>query len=206
MTGTDDVATGQPIRVLVVDDESLIRDAVSALLGLEDDIHVVAACATAREALTIDGFDVAVLDLQMPEVDGIELSTQLPAGVRTIIVTSHGRPGYLKRALEAGVSGFLPKTASADVLAGAVRTVAGGGRYVDPDLATEAMQAGDCPLTPRECDVLELSSSGAPIEEIATRAYLSAGTVRNYLSAAMLKLGAANRHEAVRIAQRYGWI
>ncbi|MFV0533935.1 MAG: response regulator [Cumulibacter sp.] len=195
-----------PIRVMVVDDEALVRDAVGVLLGLEDGIEVVATCGSAVDALQVSDVDVAVLDLQMPDTDGIELAMQLPEHVRTVIVTSHGRPGYLTRALESGVSGFLPKTASAGRFAEAVRVVADGGRYVDPDLAAEAMRAGDCPLTPRECDVLELSASGAPIGEVAARAFLSPGTVRNYLSAAMVKLGAANRHEAVQIAQRYGWI
>ena len=194
------------IRVIVIDDEALIRDAIAALLRLHDDIDVVAVGSNPDDALTASGVDVALLDLQMPDTDGITLAGMLPPGVRSIIVTSHGRPGYLKRALEAGVAGFLPKTADADVLASAVRTVAGGGRYVDPGLASEAMQAGDSPLTPREGDVLELAASGAPIDEIAARAFLSPGTVRNYLSSAMLKLGAANRHEAVQVAKRYGWI
>lgn len=196
------------IRVVVIDDEALIRDAIAALLRLHDDIEVVAVGGTPQDALAARDVDVdvALLDLQMPGTDGITLAGMLPSGVRAIIVTSHGRPGYLKRALEAGVVGFLPKTADADVLAEAVRTVAAGGRYVDPGLAAEAMRAGDSPLTAREGDVLELAASGAPIEEIAARAFLSPGTVRNYLSSAMLKLGAANRHEAVQVAQRYGWI
>ena len=123
-----------------------------------------------------------------------------------MIVTSHGRPGHLKRALTAGVRGFLPKTTSAVTLASVVRTVHAGGRHVDPELAAEAIAAGDSPLTPREADVLELAASGAPIDEIADRAALSPGTVRNYLSNAMNKLDAANRHEAVAIARRMGWI
>jgi two-component system response regulator DesR len=150
-----------------------------------------------------------MLDLQLPDSDGITIASALHAelpGCATLIVTSHGRPGYLKRALAAGVRGFVPKTVSAAELASAVRIVHSGGRYVDPALASEAISAGDSPLTPREADVLELAADGAPIEEIARRAHLSAGTVRNYLSSATAKVGGANRHEAVRIARRYGWI
>ena len=123
-----------------------------------------------------------------------------------MIVTSHGRPGHLKRALSAGVRGFLPKTTSAATLAQVVRTVHAGGRHVDPELAADAIAAGDSPLTPREADVLELAADGAPVEEIAVRASLSPGTVRNYLSSAVTKLGAANRHDACAIARRMGWI
>ncbi|MEE6282266.1 response regulator transcription factor [Georgenia sunbinii] len=200
------------IRILLADDENLIRDALAGLLGLEDDIEVIAQAASGTEAVAA-GLkhrpDVAVLDLQMPGLDGIKVAQQLAVdvpGCRAIIVTSHGRPGYLKRALEAGVAGFLPKTVSGRVLADVVRQVHGGGRYVDPELAAEAISAGDSPLTPRESDVLELAADGTPVEEIAVRAHLSPGTVRNYLSAAALKLGAANRHDAVRVARRHGWI
>lgn len=200
------------IRVLLADDENLIRDALAGLLSLEDDIEVVARAASGPEALaaaTKHRPDVALLDLQMPEPDGIEvarlLATELPE-CRCIIVTSHGRPGYLKSALTAGVRGFLPKTVSAATLAGVVRTVAAGGRHVDPELAAEAIGAGDSPLSPRESDVLAFARDGAPVDEIAVRASLSKGTVRNYLSAAVAKLGAANRHEAVQIASDRGWI
>ncbi|WP_432560528.1 response regulator transcription factor [Granulicoccus sp. GXG6511] len=200
------------IRVLLADDENLIRDALAGLLSLEDDIEVVARAASGPEALaaaTKHRPDVALLDLQMPEPDGIEvarlLATELPE-CRCIIVTSHGRPGYLKSALAAGVRGFLPKTVSAATLAGVVRTVAAGGRHVDPELAAEAIGAGDSPLSPREADVLAFARDGAPVDEIAVRASLSKGTVRNYLSAAVAKLGAVNRHEAVQIASDRGWI
>jgi two-component system response regulator DesR len=200
------------IRVLLADDEHLIRSALATLLGLEDDLEVVAQAASGDEALAMaraHAPDVAVLDLQMPGPDGIAVAEQLRdllPGCATLIVTSHGRPGHLKRALGAGVRGFLPKTVSADVLATVVRTVHGGGRYVDPELAAEAISAGDSPLTSREADVLELASGGAPVEEIAERASLSPGTVRNYLSSAASKLGASNRHEAVHVARRQGWI
>ncbi|WP_420111390.1 response regulator transcription factor [Pseudactinotalea sp.] len=200
------------ITVLLADDETLIRDAVAALLGLQDDLEVVAVAGSGDEALAAalkHRPDVALLDLQMPGLDGIEvaeqLATQLPE-CACVIVTSHGRPGYLRRALETGVRGFLPKTSSAAVLAEAVRTVHRGGRYVDPELAADAIAAGASPLTTRESDVLELAAGGAPVEEIASRAHLSPGTVRNYLSAAVAKLGVANRHEAVRVARERGWL
>jgi two-component system response regulator DesR len=200
------------IRILLADDEHLIRTALAQMLTLEPDLTVVAEAARGDEAVSRaveHAVDVAVLDLQMPGLDGIavaeQLAQQLPS-CSCVIVTSHGRPGHLKRALAAGVRGFLPKTTSAVTLASVVRTVHGGGRHVDPELAAEAIVAGDSPLTPREADVLELAASGAPIDEIADRAALSPGTVRNYLSNAMTKLGAANRHEAVGIARRMGWI
>ena len=134
-----------------------------------------------------------------------KLATVLP-GCATVIVTGHVRAGHLERAPEAGVRGFLPKTVCAPVLTDVVRTVHRGGRYVDPELAAEAISAGDSPLTPREADVLELAAGGAPVEEIAARAHLSPGTVRNHLSAAATKLGVPNRHAAVEAARRFGWI
>lgn len=200
------------IRLLLADDETLIRDAVAALLALQDDLEVVAVAGSGDEALAAalrHQPDVALLDLQMPGLDGLEVAERLAAELPScgsVIVTSHGRPGYLRRALETGVRGFLPKTSSAQVLAEAVRTVHRGGRYVDPELAAEAIAAGASPLTARESDVLELAADGAPVEEIAARAHLSPGTVRNYLSAAVAKLGVANRHEAVRVARERGWL
>ncbi|WP_084958834.1 response regulator transcription factor [Thermoactinospora rubra] len=204
--------TAEAIRVLLAEDEHLIRGALAALLALQEDLHVVAQAATGAETLAMARAarpDVAVLDLQLPDMDGVTVARMLHEGLpecRTMIVTSHGRPGHLKRALSSGVRGFLSKTVTADVLAEAVRTIHGGGRYVDPRLAAEAISAGDSPLTPREADVLELAAEGMPVEEVARRASLSPGTVRNYLHSAAGKLGAANRHEAVRIARRYGWI
>jgi two-component system response regulator DesR len=201
-----------PIRILLADDEHLIRTALAQMLDLEEDLSVVTQAANGELAVTLavsHRVDVAVLDLQMPKLDGIAVAEQLAAQLPDcgcIIVTSHGRPGHLKRALAAGVRGFLPKTTSAVTLASVVRTVHEGGRHVDSELAVEAIAAGDSPLTPREADVLELAASGAPIDEIAGRAALSPGTVRNYLSSAMTKLGAANRHEACAIARRLGWI
>jgi two-component system response regulator DesR len=200
------------IRVLLADDENLIRSALAQMLDLEDDIEVVAEAADGAEALAAARRttpDVAVLDLQMPDVDGITLAERLTRELpecRSMIVTSHGRPGYLKRALASGVKGFLPKTTSAATLAQVVRIVHAGGRHVDPELAAEAITAGDSPLTPRETDVLEAAADGAPVEDIARRVHLSAGTVRNYLSSAVAKLGASNRHEAAATARRMGWI
>ncbi|ACQ79844.1 two component transcriptional regulator, LuxR family [Beutenbergia cavernae DSM 12333] len=200
------------IRVLLADDETLIRDAVATLLGLEEDIEVVAVASSGTEAIAACERvrpDVAVLDLQMPGADGIEVAQAIAPTVpdcAVVIVTSHGRPGYLKRALTVGVRGFLPKTASAAVLASVVRQVRDGGRYVDPELAADAIAAGESPLTPREADVLELAAEGAPVEEIARRAALAPGTVRNYLSSAVAKLGASNRHEAARLARARGWL
>ncbi|GAB2455520.1 response regulator transcription factor [Xylanimonas ulmi] len=200
------------IRIVLADDEGLVRDAVATLLGLEADLTVVGAAASGTEAVALvhrHQPDVAVVDLQMPGLDGIavaeELARSAPA-VAVVVVTSHGRPGHLKRALAVGVRAFLPKTASAAVLAAAIRQVAAGGRYVDPELAADAIAAGDSPLTGREADVLELAADGAPVEEIARRAALAPGTVRNYLSSAVAKLGAANRHEAARVARERGWL
>lgn len=201
-----------PIRLLIADDETLFRDALATLLDLRDDLHVVAQAASGPEAVAMGRAhhpQVAVLDLQMPGQDGIDTATVLARevpGVACLIVTSHGRPGYLRRALEAGVRGFLPKTASADALAEAVHAVHRGERYVDPRLAADAIAAGASPLSAREADVLELTAQGAGIEEISRRAALSNGTVRNYLSAATAKVGADDRHEAARIARDNGWI
>jgi two-component system, NarL family, response regulator DesR len=205
------------IPVLLADDETLIRAALATMLDLEDDLQVVGHVGSGEELVaawrrrTDAGEDtaVAVIDLQLPGIDGVDTATQildLTPSAATLIVTSHGRPGYLKRALAAGVRGFLPKTTSAATLATVVRTVHGGGRYVDPELAAEAISTGDSVLTAREADVLELALEGAAIEEIAARANLSAGTARNYLSAAMAKLGVSNRYAAARKARELGWI
>ena len=201
-----------PLRVLLADDEHLIRGAVAALLALEDDLVVVAEAASGTEALAMARShrpDVAVLDLNMPGADGVEvteaLRTELP-DCAAMIVTGHGRPGHLKRALAAGARGFLPKTVSAQRLAEIIRTVHAGSRYVDPELAADAISAGDSPLTAREAELLELASDGSTIAEIARRASLASGTVRNYLSSAVAKLGVENRHAAVRTARERGWL
>ncbi|WP_165985486.1 response regulator transcription factor [Streptomyces sp. YIM 98790] len=213
--GTNDGGGGaaeEPVRILLADDEHLIRGALAALLGLEDDLVVVAEAATGTEALAMARAhrpQVAVLDLQMPGADGVTVATRLRAeqpDCQVLIVTGHGRPGDLKRALAAGVRGFVPKTVSAQRLAEIIRTVHAGNRYVDPELAADAISVGDSPLTDREAELLELAADGAPIAEIAERARLAPGTVRNYLSAAAAKLHAENRHAAVRIAREKGWL
>ncbi|GHF44797.1 DNA-binding response regulator [Streptomyces mashuensis] len=212
MTTAGAVAGGAPVRVLLADDEHLIRGALAALLGLEEDLRVVAEAGSGPEAVAMARAhrpDVAVVDLQMPGFDGVRVATSLRAelpGCRVLIVTSHGRPGHLRRALEAGVRGFVPKTVSAQRLAEIIRTVHAGGRYVDPELAADAISAGDSPLSPREAELLELAEDGAPVAEIAVRASLTPGTVRNYLSSAAAKLGAENRHAAARIARAQGWL
>ncbi|MGW1171986.1 response regulator [Streptomyces sp. NPDC002550] len=200
------------IRVLLADDEQLITGALAALLGLTGDVTVVAQASTGTEALAMARVlqpDVAVLDLQMPGLDGLSvaeaLRDELPR-CRTMIITSHGRPGYLKRALEIGVRGFLPKTVSAHDLADIIRTVHAGKRYISSELAAEAISAGDSPLTPREGDLLALAADGSSIAEIAERVGLSAGTVRNHMSSVVSKLGAENRHAAARLAREHGWI
>ncbi|MDO3648620.1 response regulator transcription factor [Nocardia mangyaensis] len=205
------------IPVLLADDETLIRAALATMLGLEADLEVVAHVGSGEELLALwrrraeqdAPVAVAVIDLQMPGIDGIDTAVELQRitpGAGTLIVTSHGRPGYLKRALAAGVRGFLPKTTSAATLAEVIRTVHQGGRYVDPELAAEAISAGDTVLTAREADVLEFAADGASVEDIAKRAHLSPGTTRNYLSSAMSKLGVANRYEAALKAREKGWI
>ncbi|MGY0497527.1 response regulator [Nocardia sp. FBN12] len=205
------------IPVFLADDETLIRAAMATMLGLEPDLEVVAhvgsgaelVAAWRRRAADGEPAAVAVIDLQMPGIDGIDTAVELlriTPGAGTLIVTSHGRPGYLKRALAAGVRGFLPKTTSAATLAEVIRSVHNGGRYVDPELAAEAISAGDTVLTAREADVLEFAADGASVEDIAKRAHLSPGTTRNYLSSAMTKLGVSNRYEAALKAREKGWI
>ncbi len=200
------------IRIIVAEDENLIREALVSLLGLEEDIEVVGQAASGDEALATAGHyrpDVAVLDLQMPGLSGIEVAAALTKELprcACVIVTSHGLPGHLKQALAQGVRGFVPKTITGASLAQVIRTVHAGGRHVDPQLAADAIAAGDSPLTPREADVLAAADGGAPVEDISSQVSLSPGTVRNYLSSAMTKLGATTRHEAVRIARSRGWI
>ncbi|WP_432924904.1 response regulator transcription factor [Microbispora sp. CA-135349] len=196
------------IRILLADDEHLIRGAIATLLGLESDLEVVAQVSRGDEvapAVREHHPDVVVLDIEMPGMDGLTVAEGLP-GQAMIILSSFGRPGYLRRALAAGVRGFIPKDASADELATAIRKVHAGGRYLDPEMAASAMMAGDSPLTDRERDALSLAAEGSSVKQIATTLHLTEGTVRNYLSSAIAKLGATNRITAIRAAQEKGWL
>ena len=197
------------IRVLVAEDQAMVLGALSALLDLEDDIEVVARARDGAEALRLAERlepDVVLTDIEMPRVTGLDLAARLAGrGVRVIILTTFARPGYLRRALDAGVRGYLLKDAPAEELAQAVRRVRAGGRAIAPELAAEAWGDAD-PLTDRERQVLRLAGEGASGAGIAAALRLSEGTVRNYLSEAIGKLGASNRVEAARIARQRGWL
>ena len=190
----------------------MVRGALKALLSLEEDIEIVAEASRGDGVVpaALDSLpDVALLDIEMPGGDGLEaaaaLRERLPS-CRVIIVTTFGRAGYLKRAMESGALGFLLKDAPAPELAGAIRRVMAGDRVVDPALAAAALSEGESPLTERERDVLSASANGATIADVAATLYLSEGTVRNYLSTAIKKLGARNRTEAARFAEERGWL
>jgi len=197
---------------MIAEDQAMVRQALVALLGLEPDMVVVAQAANGDEALAMARKHqpaVAVLDIEMPGRSGIEVARQLREenfGGRVIIVTTFGRPGYLRAAMAAGASGFLLKDAPAAQLADAIRRVVTGERVVDPALAAAALAEGESPLTGRETEVLTAAAGHDAISDIAGRLHLSPGTVRNHLSAAMQKLGARNRAEAVQMAQRKGWL
>lgn len=200
------------IRILLADDQSLVRQALAALLELEDDFTVVAQVGSGDrvvEAARESAPDVALLDIEMPGLDGLAaaaaLAQELPA-CRVVILTTFGRPGYLRRAMEAGALGFVVKDAPAEQLADAVRRVAGGERVVDPTLAAATLAGGPSPLTGRERDVLVAARGGATVADIARALFLSEGTVRNYLSAAIAKTGVRNRVEAIRVADDRGWL
>ncbi|MCP2343011.1 response regulator [Actinomadura rupiterrae] len=200
------------IRVLLAEDQHVIRSGLVALLGLEDGLEVVADVGTGADAVSaalVHRPDVAVLDVDMPGMDGLTaaaaLREKLPS-CRTLILTGHGAPGQLRRALDAGVGGFLLKTAPPDDLVAAIRTVHAGQRVLDPSLAVTAWDLAADPLTPREKDVLRLLADGAEPGEIGTRLHLSAGTVRNHLTAIVTKLNARGRPDAVRIAREAGWL
>ena len=204
--------TEQIIRLLLADDQALVRGALSALLGLERDLEVVVEVSSGDqvvEAVREHRPDVALLDVEMPGLDGIEATAALRKefpDVRVLIVTTFGRPGFLRRAMQAGASGFVVKDTPAAQLADAVRRVHAGLRVVDPVLATESLFAGESPLTTRESEVLRAARGGAAVSGIAKALFLSEGTVRNHLSAAIGKTGAANRTEAVSIAEGNGWL
>ncbi|WP_377273159.1 response regulator transcription factor [Peterkaempfera sp. SMS 1(5)a] len=200
------------IRLLLADDQELIRSALSALLDLEEDFEVVATVGRGDQvvgAALAHRPDVALLDIEMPGLDGLAaaavLAEQLPE-CRVVVLTTFGRAGYLRRAMTAGAVGFVVKDTSPEALADAVRRVMRGERVVDPALAAATLAAGDSPLTGRERDVLNAARSGASVAEIAATLYLSEGTVRNYLSGAITKTAARNRTEAVRIADDRGWL
>ncbi len=200
------------VRVLLAEDQAMVRGAIAALLTLEQDIEIVAEASRGDEIVASaleSGPDVALLDVEMPGGDGLEaavdLREKLPS-CRVIILTTFGRAGYLKRAMENGAAGFLLKDAPSSELAKAIHRVMRGERVVDPDLAALALSAGDNPLTGREREVLAASEGGATIVDVAAMLYLSEGTVRNYLSTAIKKLGARNRVEAARLAERKGWL
>ncbi len=200
------------IRVLIAEDQAMVRGALASLLSLEDDIEVVAEVERGDRVLEqarATQPDVALLDIEMPGLDGIATAALLAReqpGVRTLILTTFGRPGYMRRALDAGATGFLLKDAPASELAAAIRAVAAGRHAIDPELAAQALAEGDSPLTPREHEVLAAAAKHATAAEIAAAIHLSEGTVRNYLSAAMQKLGARNRREAIERATAKGWL
>jgi two-component system response regulator DesR len=200
------------IKLLLADDQQLVRQALCALLDLQDDFEVVASVGRGDEvvdAVLEHHPDIALLDIEMPGLDGLAaaavLTDQAP-GCKVVILTTFGRAGYLRRAMEAGAVGFVVKDARAEVLADAIRRVMTGEKVVDPALAVATITAGESPLTARERDVLTVARSGASVAEIAGRLYLSEGTVRNYLSAAIAKTGTRNRMAAVRLADERGWL
>jgi two-component system response regulator DesR len=204
------------IRVLVADDQTMIAEALAALLRIESDLEVVAIAGSAPESVRRAAEvapDVVLMDVQMPGTpacrDGIEATAAIVAArpeVKVIILTTFGRPGYLRRAMEAGAVGFMVKDASADRLVDAIRRVTSGLRVVDPTLAADSLSIGPSPLTARETEVLAAAARGGSSAAIAAATFLSEGTVRNHLSAAIGKLGAGSRAEAVRIATDNGWL
>ncbi|WP_338700172.1 response regulator transcription factor [Streptomyces sp. Q6] len=200
------------IRVLLAEDQSMVREALAALLGLEPDIEVVAQAARGDEVLAAaraHAVDVALLDIEMPGCTGIEAAAELHAEMpelKVVVLTTFGRPGYLRSAMEAGAAAFLVKDAPASQLAEAVRKVLAGERVIDPTLAAAALAEGANPLTDREREVLRAAADGSTNAELALALNLSQGTVRNYLSVAIQKLAVRNRAEAVRVAQEKGWL
>ena len=200
------------IRILIAEDQSLVRGALQALLSREPDLEVVADVGRGDEVVEAarrSRPDIALLDIEMPGLDGIAAAAALRAELpscRSIIVTTFGRPGFLRRAMESGAVGFLPKDAPAHELAAAIRRCAAGERVVDPGLAAAALADGPSPLSEREREVLAACDGGATIVDVARTLFLSEGTVRNYLSTVIQKLGARNHTEAARIAREKGWL
>ena len=201
-----------PIRVLIADDQALVRGALATLLGLESDLEVVAQVGRGDEVLDAvreHAVDVALVDIDMPGRDGLAATAEVVGSglpCRCLIVTTFGRPGYLQRALDAGATGFMVKDAPVEALADGVRTVASGGRAIDQSLALEALSTGSSPLTDREADVLREVEGGGTIADIAHSLHLSQGTVRNHVSSSMLKMDARTRAEAASLARAAGWL
>lgn len=217
MTTTEEPTAGggpgaRPIRVLLAEDQGMMRGALALLLGMEDDIEVVAQVASGDEivpAARESAAEVALLDIELPGRSGLDAAAELRTacpGCRVLILTTFGRPGYLRRAMEAGAAGFLVKDGPVEELAGVVRRVLAGETVIDPALAAAALSAGPSPLTPREAQALNAATDGATVADIALRLRLSESTVRNYLSSAIGKTGTRNRMEAVREARRRGWL
>lgn len=199
------------IRVLIADDEAMIRSALAALLRLEDDIDVIGECSDGTQAVAMAEKlepDVCLLDLEMPGLDGVEVAERLRRSIsaRCVVVTRHARPGVLRRALASGVAGFLPKSRSADEVAEVIRRVAAGARYVDPEVAADALSDQRSPLTDRELDVLRAGRRGETTGQIARTLSLAPGTVRNHISAVLTKLQVGTRQQAVLMAEEQGWI
>ncbi len=214
------------IHVIVADDQALIRGALSALIDLEDDMHVVAQAADGREAIAaVEAYNaensrgdqaskaastlVVIMDVEMPVMDGISAAAALKergANARVLMVTTFGRPGYVQRALDAGAVGFIVKDAPAEQLLEAIRRTSQGLRTVDPALAVDALTKGQSPLSAREVEVLRAFESGGTVEDVASELMLSAGTVRNYVSSAMDKTHARTRAEALKVATENGWL
>lgn len=199
------------IRVLIADDEGMIRSALAALLRLEPDIDVVAECADGEqavaEALRLEP-DVCLLDLEMPGLDGVEVAERVTRAVATrcIVITRHARPGVLRRALSSGVSGFLPKSRGADEVAAVIRRIHAGERYIDSEVAADALRDERSPLTDRELDILRAGRRGETTGQIARSLSLAPGTVRNHVSAILAKLAVSTRQQAVLAAEEAGWI
>ncbi|MDO5673256.1 MAG: response regulator transcription factor [Actinomycetaceae bacterium] len=205
------------INVVVVDDQAMVRAGLVALLSLEDDLDVVGQAASGQELLNLvdhlgaRGIDINVvlMDIEMPGMDGLAATEALTAahpGIKVLIVTTFGRPGYFKKAVQAGAKGFMVKDTPAAQLAAALRTIAEGAPAFDPDLAVESLALGDSPLTARQTEVLRALAKGGDISEIAREIHLSEGTVRNHISAILAKTGAKNRTDALRTATNNGWL